>query len=450
MYTRGHPFIYETWAKDNNGWSYDELLYYFKKSENNTEPSNEIEAKYHGFEGPLSISRFPYLPDLATDILAAAKELGFRVGDPNGHSQEVFTIAPIMVKDGVLASPNKMYLRPVLKRKNLQVLIDSYVTKINFNSDGTKAESVEFYDKWGNLRKMKARKEIILSGGVVGSAQLLLLSGVGPKYDLEKLNIKTVRDLPVGENLHHHVGFSIVVRMEGKNTNGMTVESLHEYVTNWTGPFASTGLTQITGFFASKYAMNNIPDIQLYLDGYGAKCRDRENMHEYSDITFRPIYLLSKCRGTLKLRSQDPYDKPLIDPDYLCNEKEIDVLIEAVKLVQNLTSTTALGSKMIEFDVAQNKKCISLREKYPKEYWSCVIKEYTNGENHHAGTCKMGPAKDSTSVVDNELRVHGIPNLRVADASIFPTPINCNTIAPTVMIGEKAADMIKSTWEHVK
>ncbi len=447
MYTRGHPSIYNEWAKTNPGWSYNEVMYYFKKSENNTEPRDQIEPEYHGFDGPMSISRFPFLPDLATDILAAAKELGFRLGDPNGHKQETFTIAPIMVKDGVLASPNKMYLRPVLTRKNLRVLIDSFVTKISFDNGGRRATGVEFYDRWGNLRKVKARKEVILSGGVVGSPQLLMVSGVGPKRELQKHKIKLVRDLPVGSNLHHHVGFSVTIRMEGKNTNGMTIESLHEFVTNRTGPFTSTGLTQLTGFFSSKYAKEDVPDIQLYLDGYSAKCRDHDSMKEHSDITFRPIYLLSKCRGTLKLKSADPYDKPLIDPNYLCEEQEVEALVEAVQLVYNLTRTKALSDKVKQFDVGNNRNCVIYKKSVDREYWKCIIHEYTNGENHHAGTCKMGPAKDPTAVVDNELRVHGIPNLRVIDASIFPSPINCNTIGPTIMIGEKGSDMIKQTWK---
>jgi len=447
MYTRGHPSIYNNWAMHNKGWSYDEVLYYFKKSETNSEPPEYIEKEYHGFDGPLSVSRFPYLPDLAPCILDGAAELGYRIADVNGHNQEAFTIAPIMVKDGVLASPNKQYLRPVLHRKNLRVLINSLAIKITFDETGSRATGVEFVEKWGNVKRFKAAKEVILTAGVVGSPQLLLLSGVGPKEELNKHNIKMVRDLPVGDNLHYHVGFSVTVRLQGENKDSMTPESLHEYVTQHKGPFASTGLTQITGFVSSKFASKGVPDIQLYLDGYSGKCRNENSVNETSDITFRPIYLITKCRGTIKLRSSNPYDKPLIDPNYLCDEEEINILIEAEEIIRNLTQTKAMKPKVVQWDVQENENCRRYKEKNKREYWSCVIREYTNGENHHAGTCKMGPASDPCAVVDNELRVHGISNLRVADASIFPSPINCNTIAPVVMIGEKVSDMIRQTWK---
>lgn len=476
MYTRGHRSVYDGWARELQGWSYDEVLEYFKKSENNSEPEEEIDREYHGFEGPLSVGRFPFLPDLASDILAAAQELGMRVHDPNGREQRGFTVAPIMVRDGILASPNKMYLRPALGRPNLRVLIESHVVKVTLeagagagagagpgaNGGEPRATGVEYRDKWGNVRRARARKEVIVSGGVVGSPQLLLLSGIGPRAQLRDLNVTVVRDLPVGRNLHYHVGFSVVLTMEGKNTNGMTVESLRQFVTKRTGPFASTGLTQVTGFFSSKYAAaGGGADIQLYLDGYSAKCRNRENMRETSDIAFRPIYLASGCRGQLRLRSANPDDKPLVDPNYLCDDVEVNALIEAVELVRNLTETAALRSRVKKFDVAENRACAHLRPTPTptptpdaqsatdsRDYWRCVISQYTHGENHHAGTCKMGRPDDPTAVVDHRLRVRGVRNLRVADASVFPTPINCNTIAPTVMVAEKAADMIKRQWAN--
>lgn len=169
--------MYDGWAKDNPGWSYNELMKYFKKSETNIEPQDEIDKEYHGYEGPMMVGRFPFMPDLALNILDGAKEMGMRYGDPNGRRQETFTIAPIMTQNGEMASPYKMYLRPALKRPNLRVLLEAHVVRIHFDKSGTRATGVEFQDKWGKLRKMKARKEIILSGGVVGSAQLLQLSG---------------------------------------------------------------------------------------------------------------------------------------------------------------------------------------------------------------------------------------------------------------------------------
>lgn len=255
--------------------------------------------------------------------------------------------------------------------------------------------------------------------------------------------------MAVGENLHYHVGFSAATRMQGNNANTIANDTLHEFLVDRTGPLTSTGLTQLTGFYASKYAEDGVPDIQFYLDGYSPKCRRWENRREKSVVVFRPIYLHSKCRGTLKIRSDDPYVQPLIDPNYLCDELEVKALLESAKFVHRLTRTKAMGECQTEFDIDDNERCAYLRRKDDPEsaaYWTCVIEQYTNGENHHSGTCKMGPASDPTAVVDHQLRVHGIPNLRVVDASVYPTPINCNTIAPTIMIGEKASDMIRSAW----
>lgn len=446
MYTRGHRARYNDWAVQNKGWSYNAVLPYFKKSENNTQPRNEIDSDYHGFDGPLVIGHFPSLPAEALLLLDAAHELGYRVGaDLNGKDQNAFAIAPIMTEDGLMATPARQYLRPVLHRPNLRVLINAHVVKITFDDSGTRATGVQYHDSSFNLHTVKATKEVIICGGVVGSSQLLMLSGIGHRYDLQRLGIKVVRDLPVGENLHHHVGVSVTVRLANLNNYTLTMSSLLEYLNYRTGPHSNNGITQMTAFIATKYSRNGEPDIQVFFDGCMGECL---NKGPDLNIRFRLIYLLSMCRGTLKLRSSNPHDKPLIDPNYLCDETEELVLLEAVNVIHNLTSTKVLKPRVLNWNVENRWKCPTYNlNPTDEDYWRCVIREYTMGENHHGGTCKMGPIYDSDAVVDNELRVHGISNLRVADASIFPTPINCNTIAPTVMVGEKAADMIKKTWE---
>lgn len=447
MYTRGSPKIYDGWESlGNTGWNYKEVLHYFKKSENNTQPRDKIDPEYHGFEGPMTVGGFTYSPPLAQDILTGAQELGYKIRDVNGRHQTGFTMASVMVQDGVRASPSRMYLRPAIGRKNLRVLIHSYAVKIDFNKLGNKAIGIQYRDKWGNLRKLRARKEIILSGGVIGSPQLLLLSGVGPKRDLQKLNINVVKDLAVGENVHHHFGVGCTVKMKRPTDSSFTTSAFLEYIAKRTGPFSSTGLTQVTAFLESSYTEKNLPDLQLYLDAFSTRCSQFESESNISTIALRPVYLLSKCRGYIKLRSADPYDKPEIQPNYLCDNNEINALIEAIRTLQNLMNTKNLKKSIMQFDAETRDACKYLRRD-SDEYWRCLIRQYTLAENHHAGSCKMGPASDPNAVVDPQLRVYGIPNLRVIDASIMPTPINCNTIAPVIMIAEKGADMIKKDWK---
>lgn len=447
MYTRGSPQIYNEWeAAGNEGWSYEEVLHHFKKSENNTQPLSSIEPDFHGFSGPLTIGTFPQFPKLGASFLAAAEEIGYSILDVNGQYQTGFFIASVMIKDSVRASPNRMYIRPILKRKNLRVLLESRVVKLDFNEKGNRATGIQFRDKWGNLRKFTARKEIILSGGVVGSPQLLLLSGVGPKEDLQKLNISVVKDLPVGHNLHVHFGVAIAVKMKDKPECTFSPKAFNEYISKGTGPFSSTSLTQISAFLESNYTKKNVPDVQVFIDEYTDMCAKYKCDHNVTEIALRPIYLISKCRGTVKLRSADPNDKPVIDPNYLCNEDEIAALIDVIRILKRLMNSPTMKKSVIQFDAEEHENCNSLL-KDSNCYWRCRIKQHTLGENHHAGTCKMGPTGDPTAVTDPLFRVHGIPNLRVVDAAIMPSPINSNPIAPIIMFAEKASDLIKNHWK---
>lgn len=447
MYTRGSPQVYNSWnVAGNDGWSYDEVLEYFKKSENNTQPLSSIETQFHGFSGPIPIGQFSHLPKLGPNFLQAAKEIGYQVRDVNGKYQTGFFRASIMIQDGIRASPNRIFIRPALKRKNLRVILESHVIKVEFNKNGNQATGIVFRDQFGNLQKFRARKEVIVSGGVVGSPQLLLLSGVGPKRELSKHNIPVVKNLPVGYNLHVHYGVPLEVKMKGKPESVFTQEAFYDYLNNRTGPFSSTLLTQISMFLESNYTKKNVPDLQVFIDEYADQCEKYKQNPNVNEIGLRPIHLLTRCRGTIKLRSANPYDKPLIDPNYLCDESEIDALINAIRTLQRLMNAPSLRNYVLQFDVGEYKKCNS----FPKgsdPYWRCRTKQYTLPENHHAGTCKMGPSTDPTAVVDQEFKVHGIPNLRVVDASIMPSPINCNPIAPIIMFAEKAADLIKNQWK---
>lgn len=448
MYTRGSPAIYDDWAKKGNkGWNYIEVLRYFIKSENNTQNKSYIDTKYHGFKGPMPIANFPHLPPVAKKMLKAAKEVGFQIRDLNGKNQTGFAAASVMSHNGIRASTSRMYLRPALNRPNLRVMIESFATKIIFDKE--KAIAVKFDDKFNESHTVNARKEIILSGGTVGSAQLLLLSGIGPKKDLENLGIQVVKDLQVGGNVHHHVGVEGTAEFQNLQEDEFNLQSLDTYLKNQTGPFSSTGLTQVSGFWSSSYkSALNVPDIQFFLDPYCSReeCRKFNKKWENTTVAgMRSIYLISRCRGTIKLASDNAYDKPIINPRYLCNRTETRAIVDGIMKLQQILNASAFYGHFKKFGAVNESSCLNYAAG-SIDYWRCQVRTYTLGENHHAGSCKMGPANDTTAVVDPQLKVHGIANLRVVDASIMPTPINCNTIAPVIMIAEKGADMILKSW----
>lgn len=457
MYMRGNREIYDSWARQGNvGWSYLECLPFFKKSETNKNPES-VEMNYHGTKGPLVVQKFPYQPKFIDDLIKAGKEIGYRNGDLNGANQTGIAVAQVMVDGGIRASTPRMYLRPASKRKNLMVSVNSRVTRIIIDRLSKRATGVEYIDSTGVLRKVNAKKEVILSAGAVGSPHLLLLSGVGPAKDLSRHNITVIHDLPkVGQNLHNHVSINVKFLIKDNNKRMLTMNAIKEYVNNGTGPLSSTGLTQTTAFLKSKYATNGIPDLQVFFDGFSASCSSSGIADECNDGSFtencgdreinaRPTNVMTQSKGYLTLKSGDPMDYPLIYPNYLSEQRDVDILVEGIKLMINITKTDALKKWNIKIKQDIEPKCKHL-EFTSDQYWECVIRTNTGPENHPAGSCKMGPFSED-AVVDPELRVHGIPNLRVIDASIFPYVPNSNPIAAIVMVAEKGSHMIRGAWK---
>ncbi|PSN57094.1 hypothetical protein C0J52_01323 [Blattella germanica] len=455
MYTRGNPRVYNDWAEGGaEGWSYEEVLPYFLKAENNLE-SKTMDAGFHGTTGPLTVQRFPHHPPLSEAFLAAGEEIGYSVHDLNGNNQTGFAIAQMMVDDGLRGSTSRMYLRKAAHRENLDVLINSQVTKIIIDPVTAKATGVEYLDKDGVTRTVKARKEVILSAGAIGSPQILLLSGIGISEELENVGITAIKDLPVGRNLRNHVSVGIGFLINDTSYTTLTLDSLMEFVETHKGPMSSTGVTQNTAFLTSSYATDGVPDLQVFFDGFLAGCsrtglQNECESGEFGDcgkryIYARPTNILPKSVGYLKLRSSNPLDQPLIYPNYLSVQQDVDILIEGLKKMIELTETQTLQGWGFELVTTPAEGC----EGPPfgsDDYWECLIRRHTGPENHQGGSCKMGAVGDPTTVVDPQLRVQGIPNIRVIDASIYPFVPNSNTIASIIMIAEKGSDMIKSTW----
>ncbi|XP_050677300.1 glucose dehydrogenase [FAD, quinone]-like [Leptidea sinapis] len=296
------------------------------------------------------------------------------------------------------------------------------------------------------------KKEVILAGGTINSPQILLLSGIGPKETLSKFNIPLIKDLPgVGKNLMNHVGLSLKFTLSKEpEVPELNWSSAMEYITERRGPLSSTGLSQGVGIINSKITPNSsYPDVQFFFYGYNAACpgTTRSNGNIYRrrrDIIISPIALQPRSQGYLTLKSTNPLDPPLMQPNYFKDEHELNVLIRASKIAYQLANTTLLREK---YGIKPSKDWASEcgnSMRPTNEFFRCVAQRYTEPENHQVGTCKMGT--DSMSVVDPELRVYGITGLRVVDASVIPTLPRSNLQAPVLMIAERGMEFIRAAY----
>jgi len=370
MYVRGHPEIYNRWAQAGNpGWSYDELNRYFERVENPVDQlilSNKHRSLKEG--GPISIQYFPHKPEFADVLLTSASELGYRTSQLKEYNQTGFMIAPMTIENGMRLTTSKAYLRPVSYRKNLQVLTNAQVTKILINPREQKAYGVELVDKNGQKRVVKCGKEVILTAGAIGSPHILMNSGVGPEKDLAELGIKIYKDLPVGQNLQNHVSVAVPMSIRDVPYEIMTMDAVNEYLDSKTGPLASTGVTQVTAFLESNYAINGVPDIQVFFDGFNSICPKTGLPNECIDgriddctdrrpIVARPTVVYAESRGNIKLRSSNPLDPPLIYPNYFTNEKDLMVLLEGIKKVSKLVDTLVMKKWDLRLEQVRSSLC---------------------------------------------------------------------------------------------
>lgn len=460
MYIRGVPKDYDDWeAAGNPGWGYEDVLPYFLRSENNTEIGTIVDAKYHAKGGPMTINRFPDQPTMTFDILKAAEEINFTVSeDLNGEKLEGFSIAQSNTKEGVRLSSARTFLRPKRNKSNIHVMVNSTATRIIIN-DEKKVTGVEFlYKKVKYI--VNVRKEVIVSGGAINSPQILLLSGIGPKEELEKVGISVVHDLPgVGKNFHNHVAFYLYYLLtKEKAITDLDWVAVVNYLLYRKGPMSSTGLSQLTARLNTKYAdpSGSFPDIQLFFDGFMASCSNTgeagayenpENPKQAKLINVSPVVLHPKSRGSITLRSSNPLESPSIRVNYLKEPEDAATLIEGIRIVQKLANSTILKEKYgIELRKDDYGDCEKLQTYDSDAFWECAIRYLTGNENHQAGSCKMGPASDPMAVVDHLLQVHGISGLRVMDSSIMPKVVSGNTHGPIVMIAEKGVQHIRDKY----
>ncbi|XP_046434278.1 glucose dehydrogenase [FAD, quinone]-like [Neodiprion fabricii] len=445
IYLRGNPTDYNNWAAmGNEGWTWDEVKPFFLKAEDNGE-INRVGRFWHSTGGPLSVERFPYRPPFADSILEAAKEAGFEMSqDLNGDKITGFTIIQSTTKNGVRRSSGASYLRPIRNRENLQISLNSTVTRVVIENG--RAVGVEYFQN-GEFKTVSASQEVVLCAGTVRSPQILLLSGIGPEEHLKLMDIKVVHNLPgVGSNYHDHMYFMINFTINEPDVYDNNWAAATEYLDFQTGPLSSTGLGQVVAELASSTTTPDFPDIQIFGLGYDADCAPGEigALRSTGKRTIAMVvgYQHPKSKGRISLASNDPFKYPTIWGNYLSESSDVDGLIEAVNYVMRLADTNALKAYNITLSVSTLTACNNFT--YPStDYWKCAIQQDTFPQAHGSGSCKMGPEHDAMAVVDHELRVRGIKGLRVADTSIMPQIISGNTGAPTIMIGERASEFIK-------
>lgn len=436
IYNRGNPKDYNHWAAlGNKGWSFAEILPYFKRSEHFEQGC----SLYHAQGGELNVAPCKDPSKIDDPYIQAASALGYPINkDFNGESQLGFGYYHVTQKNGERWSTARAFLHPILKRPNLTVLSNTLTHKVIL--EGDQATGIEVSNKAGEIFIIKANKEVILSAGAIGSPHLLLLSGIGPKDELERQGIIVRKELPgVGENLQDHQDIVLMYHSEPAYGYGLSFS----FTALWNllkAPFqyffkrkgAMTSCTVEAGGYMQLREGAEMPDIQLIVTP--ALKNQPQRIFPYGNgVCLHACVAHPKSMGKLTLNSTDPHAKPNIEGHFLTHPDDIALLLDAFKEVRRIAKTQPLAQHL-KNEVVPGKE-IQTDEQI--EDW---IRNNLGTVYHPVGTCKMG--HDKMAVVDDELKVHGVKGLRVVDASIMPTLTGGNTNAPAIMIAEKAADMI--------
>ena len=441
LWIRGQREDYNIWRQmGNSGWGWDDVLPYFLKSENNELGKGE----FHNDSGPITVANKQIELKLLDEFQNAAEEVGipktidFNTGDNLGVGFFQFTTSH--TKKNFLklrCSAAKGYLNPVKKRKNLKIVVHAHVQKIDF--DGKKAVGVSYY-QGDKIISSKATKEVILSAGAIGSPHLLNVSGIGNSEKLKELGIEIIHELKgVGQNLQDHLMMRPVYKVKNLKSLNRKVESLFgrflmglEYIMQQSGP-VTMGASQVCGFVKSDPSRAT-PNLQFHVSPVSTDILGVTPMHDFEGITPTVANVRPTSRGEIRTVSKDSRVYPKLKMNYLSTDDDRHVAALGLKLVRKIMLETETFKK---YEPEEYRPGINIQD---DEALVKAGSDYAQTIFHPVGTCKMG--KDENSVVDDRLSVHGIQNLRVVDASIMPNITSGNTNAPTIMIAEKASDMI--------
>ncbi|MFI5408869.1 GMC family oxidoreductase [Kaistia sp. UC242_56] len=430
IYIRGQKEDYDSWAEGgNSGWSYDNVLPYFRRAENN----ERLAGRYHGTEGPLRVSDQRSPSPLARAYVLAAQQAGYPFNpDFNGENQLGTNLYQVTQKDGRRASAATSYLRPAMSRPNLTVITGAMSRRLIVERN--RVVGVE-YEKSGKIQVARCEREVLLSAGAIGSPKLLLLSGIGPADELRALGIKPLHELPVGRNYQDHLNSYVVsdlkepISYDGQNEFPRNIKHGIQYLLYRTG--APTSPVAEGGCFISSDGSGRA-DIQTHvLPAYVVNAaRTKVQGH---GITINSCVMRPKSRGTVKLASANPEDAPLIDPNYHDHEYDRRMSIESIRHIREILAQPAMAKHI------KAERFPSAELRTDEEILS-YVRQYGSVDYHPAGTCRMGTGADA--VVDPELKLHGMDGIRVIDNSIMPYLNSGNTNAPAIMIGEKGAALV--------
>ncbi|XP_026740780.1 glucose dehydrogenase [FAD, quinone]-like [Trichoplusia ni] len=479
IYTRGRPVDWDRIAADGNyGWNYDEVLKYYMKSEKAKLGGLE-NSPFRSRDGEVNVEHVAVRTKLVKAFLESGSILGYPTVDYNSPHELGFGYVQATTVNGHRVSAAKAFLHKQKKRRNLHILPESTVTKVLIDPYTNTAYGVD-YVRNRLKRTVRARSEVILSAGPIASPQLLMLSGVGPKEHLRSVGIPVLKDLPVGETLYDHICFpSLIFKL---NTTGISFNegkalNLKEsiaWLRNAESVLATPGGVEGIGYIKTPISDDPepVPDIELISIGgsiaadggpggskavrKGMRIRDEvfdsafgEVDNPYTDTwSAFPMLLHPKSVGRIQLKDNNPFSHPLMYGNYLSNRKDVETFIAAIRFMQAQVNTPPfqrLGATIHKADYPMCRGFVFDSD----DYWECALRALTATLHHQIATCRMGPEGDPRAVVDPELRVYGINRLRVVDSSVIPRTVSAHTHAPAMMIGEKAADLIKWTWNRI-
>ncbi|KAK5640258.1 hypothetical protein RI129_011069 [Pyrocoelia pectoralis] len=460
VYSRGNKLDYDNWGV--KGWAYEDVLPYFIKSENS---NIDGDSGYHGKGGYWNVEYHrPVSKQLEAFLRANVELYNFTSTDYNGKEQLGMFRSQLSNIKGTRDSTAKAFLRPVTSRPNLHILPRSYVTKILIDPKTKVAYGVEYAREKG-LYIARAKREVVLSAGPINSPQILMLSGVGPRDELNKHNISIVQELDVGRRFQDHVGFfGLYIQTNLSEPVQTLQQNLKQYFDGY-GPLGIALNSQGVGFYQSPFEnRSNYPDIEFEFQPSNSTSPFLQRSLQITDETYNAlwskvdsqrcfnVYLIvlhPRSEGYLKLRSKDPFDFPLFDPMYLTDEdgRDIEVMYEGLKIMKRLIETKAMRSINASLVYGDYPQCRNFTTG-SKDYWYCAFRLLSSYFYHPTSTCPIGNNPTQGAVVDENLRVYGIKGLRIADSGIIPVVPSGHTSAPAVMIGEKVSDIIKLNYNQ--
>lgn len=468
VYLRGFPKDYDEWAAMGNaGWDYETVLATYKRMEDNQAEDMAADEMYHATGGLLKIDYYYSADPIRFIFLNASREFDYKwVDDFNGRDRLGYAFTQGTLAHGERQSSARAYLVPAKDRRNLHVIKHAHVIDLIFDDDDNdRVVGVSFNYNNKAMMKAFAKREVILSAGSVNTPQILMLSGIGPRENLDEVHIRVKKELPVGKNLQDHVVSTLFFRFDKYDKEvpmDQVLDNVYQYMRYKRGPMTAPESADFIGFISTlngshpdiqtqNYVFHpKMPEFEIYLRNRAYKDAIVDQLVAINqEVTICIVYLIltnPKSIGKLELRSRSPIFKPRIYPNYLDSQEDVDSIVRAAQFYSKFDETAAFketGGHLIRIDSLRG--CDQYEYQSPK-YWECYVRHFSTTLYHPSGTAKMGPKSDKEAVVDSKLRVYGIEGLRIVDASIMPKLVTVNTNGPSMMIGERGADFIKEQW----